>query len=138
MVPGTPAFGEGRRPWSLNEAVDANCALLANRHPALRGLKPHVFTTPFPAPLEAEELFLGFFVAFWFQVSLPRQLENIRIICWTASSTSKELINGESLRRLKLHFVRREQPWPRLLSSSGQSLVSTRFLFQAALVLLGR
>lgn len=52
-------------------------------------------------------------MAFQFQVSLPRQLESIRIIRWTILSASKELIKeaGEGLQSLKMHFLRSEQPF---------------------------
>ena len=72
-----------------------------------------VFISPSPALLEAAEHFLGSFVAFRFQVSLPRQLESIRITHWTVPSASKELIKeaGEGLRSLKVHFLRSEQPF---------------------------
>lgn len=78
---------------------------------SLDNLSLDVFISPSPALLEADEHFLGSFVAFQFQVSLPRQLESVRIICWTILSASKELIKeaGEGLRSLKMHFLRSEQ-----------------------------
>lgn len=79
---------------------------------ASEDLEPGRVYKPLFSAFGSELAFLDSFVAFPFQVSLPRQLENVRLLRRTVTSASKELIKeaGEGLWSLKTRVRRSEQP----------------------------